>query len=148
MVRSPLLLVEDDPATRLLATSALAGAYEVVSPSDGDDPVRVARAINPALALIGVPRRTSEALRLTRGLRTDLRPVPVAVLDPRARAAMRADAPPQERVDGYYGVPLDAEALRAFVRDVLAGARPFLAASPQRGALSRFLSRVRGGTLA
>ncbi len=146
-MRPRLLLVEDDPATRLIVTAALAGAFEVLAPAAGDDPVRIVRATNPALALVGVQRRPAEALRLTRALRTDLRPVSVAVLDPRARAPMRADAAPQERVDGYYGVPLDAESLRAFVADVIAGRRPFLTPSPARGPMSRFLSRLRGGTL-
>jgi DNA-binding NarL/FixJ family response regulator len=148
MARPRVLLVEQDPTTRLAATAALAPLYEVVAPAEGDDPVRLARASNPALALVGASSRSAEAMRIARALRTDLRPIArVALLDPQARASVQRDALPHERVDGYYGVSLEPERLRAFVADVLAGKSPFLDGPRGRGVLSRLFTRVRGGTL-
>lgn len=149
MARQRVLLVEHDPPTRLAATAALSGLFEVIAPAEGDDPVRLARACNPALALIGVPSRAAEALRIARALRTDLRPIArVALLDPHGRAPARPDAPPHERVDGYYGVAVEPSRLQDFVTGVLAGRQPFLSGARGPGMLSRLWTRFRGGTMA
>lgn len=143
-----LLLVDEVTARRLRVAAALTGAFDVITASDGEDPLRVARSSRPDLVLVAVHRAHPEAsLRLCRTLRTDVRPVRrVAVYDARARPAEAEAVMGPWLADGYLTGSRFDEIL-AFAEAVWRGERPVRNVGPAPSALARLAGRLfRGET--
>jgi two-component system cell cycle response regulator DivK len=104
-----ILLVEDNAANMTLATFLLQSAgYEVITATDAETGVSLARAQNPALILMDIQLPGMDGLQATAQLRADesTRDIPVIAL---TALAMKGD---EERIraagcDGYIAKPLD-----------------------------------------
>jgi hypothetical protein len=121
----------------------------VVTVVEGQDPVRTARASHPAVGLVFVKgRQPDAALRLARGLRTDVRAVPrVGVVDTRRRPHDAAHVLDVWAADGFYAGALDAEALLAFAEAVWRGDRPVVSRPAEAGPIARLIGRLLRPTL-
>lgn len=148
MTRPALLLVEPDHRARLRAAALLSdtcAVRAVTSGPDGrpEDPLRIARQLQPRIALISLSWLDPEAgLRLCRMLKTDLTPVQAVGV------RLRGAAPPEEEIaslwlaDGIFAGP-DHD-LPAFTDALLRGERPRSGAPPPgAGILLRALRRLR-----
>ena len=92
-MRPRLLLLDADAAFRLRAIAELREAFELTVPAAGDDPLRVARAVRPDVALFAAGGRARvDALRLTRVLKTDVRVVPAIGLYARPGEELPSEA--------------------------------------------------------
>jgi two-component system cell cycle response regulator DivK len=104
-----ILLVEDNAANMTLATFLLQSAgYEVITATDAETGVSLARSQNPALILMDIQLPGMDGLQATAQLRADesTRAIPVIAL---TALAMKGD---EERIraagcDGYIAKPLD-----------------------------------------
>lgn len=116
----------------------------MVTVSEGQDPLRSARAAHPDLGLVFVKgRQPDAALRLARALRTDVRAVPrVGVVDTRRRPHPAASVLDTWLADGFYAGPLDAEALVSFAEAVWRGDRPVVERPPAEGGIARLIRRI------
>jgi len=102
----PRLLVAVPAAhERLKLVAALRDAFEVHALESGQDPVREARRLHPALVLLAVPRgKQGEALRACRAMKTDAGSVARVVLyDPHGRLSEPESALDASLADGYLG---------------------------------------------
>jgi two-component system cell cycle response regulator DivK len=112
-----VLLVEDNAANMTLATFLLQSAgYEVITATDAETGVSLARAQNPALILMDIQLPGMDGLQATAQLRADesTRAIPVVAL---TALAMKGD---EERIraagcDGYIAKPLDYKSFLATV---------------------------------
>jgi two-component system cell cycle response regulator DivK len=112
-----ILLVEDNAANMTLATFLLQSAgYEVITATDAETGVSLARAQNPALILMDIQLPGMDGLQATALLRADesTRDIPVIAL---TALAMKGD---EERIraagcDGYIAKPLDYKSFLATV---------------------------------
>ena len=124
MTGKTVLLVEDNPANMTLATFLLRSAgYEVITATDAETGVAMARTENPALILMDIQLPGMDGLEATGQLRADesTRAIPVIAL---TALAMKGD---EERIraagcDGYIAKPLDYKAFLATVASFLAPA--------------------------
>lgn len=142
--RLRVLLAQPDARGRLRVMSALGGRYDLVPLAPDEDPLRAVRSHRPALVLLEVPRgRSQNTMRACRAIKTDAGAPPrVALLDPQGRLTDPRAFLEACLADGYLGLELDDEDLRAFVREVLAGQRPVREGPPRRrGLLSRLFER-------
>lgn len=121
MTGKTVLLVEDNPANMTLATFLLRSAgYEVITATDAETGVAMARAQNPSLILMDIQLPGMDGLEATGQLRADesTRTIPVIAL---TALAMKGD---EERIraagcDGYIAKPLDYKAFLATVASYL-----------------------------
>jgi DNA-binding NarL/FixJ family response regulator len=145
-LRPKLLLVDEERTRRLAAAAALADRFDVVTVTEGQDPVRSARAAHPDLGLVFVrARQPDAALRLARSLRTDVRAVPrVGVVDTRRRPFPVAQVVDVWLADGFYAGPLDADAIVGFAEAVWRGDRPVVERPSEAGPFARLIRRLRG----
>lgn len=135
--RPSLLVLDGDPGRRLALIGALRDAFRVLPDDPSRTAVRRVRDLAPELVLIGVdPRNPRAALSLCRALKTDLRPSPVAVLDP--AGATTADEV-LEIAEGYARGRLSDERLVAWTHAVIAGRRPVEEGPLQRRSLLKRL---------
>jgi two-component system cell cycle response regulator DivK len=112
-----ILLVEDNAANMTLATFLLQSAgYEVITATDAETGVSLARSQNPALILMDIQLPGMDGLQATALLRADesTRAIPVIAL---TALAMKGD---EERIraagcDGYIAKPLDYKSFLATV---------------------------------
>jgi CheY-like chemotaxis protein len=112
-----ILLVEDNAANMTLATFLLQSAgYEVITATDAEMGVSLARAQGPALILMDIQLPGMDGLQATAELRADesTRDIPVIAL---TALAMKGD---EERIlaagcDGYIAKPLDYKSFLATV---------------------------------
>lgn len=112
-----VLLVEDNAANMTLATFLLQSAgYEVISATDAETGVGMARAHSPALILMDIQLPGMDGLQATAQLRADesTRAIPVIAL---TALAMKGD---EERIraagcNGYIAKPLDYKSFLATV---------------------------------
>jgi two-component system cell cycle response regulator DivK len=117
MTGKKVLLVEDNAANMTLATFLLQSAgYEVISATDAETAVSLARAQSPALILMDIQLPGIDGLQATAQLRDDdaTRDIPVVAL---TALAMKGD---EERIraagcDGYIAKPLDYKSFLATV---------------------------------
>ncbi|MFL5525467.1 MAG: response regulator [Gemmatimonadaceae bacterium] len=124
MTGKRILLVEDNAANMTLATFLLQSAgYEVISATDAETAVGLARTQSPALILMDIQLPGIDGLQATAQLRADVstRNIPVIAL---TALAMKGD---EARIlaagcDGYIAKPLDYKAFLATVGDYLAKA--------------------------
>ena len=129
MTSHRILLVEDNAANMTLATFLLQSAgYEVISATDAETGVGLARTEHPALILMDIQPPGMDGLQATAQLRADesTRGIPVIAL---TALAMKGD---EARIlaagcDGYIAKPLDYKAFLATVADFLA--RPSVASA-------------------
>lgn len=144
-MRPRLLLVDDDATWRLRLVGPLSVTFDVVPVGRGEDPVKAARQSRPDLAVLAVHHaRPESTLRLSRVLRTDVRPV--------ARIALYDDRPPAFRihevqnngvVDGYIAPVERPEEVVALAEAVWRGEHPFLQrGNPATGTVGRLLRRL------
>ena len=116
-----ILLVEDNAANMTLATFLLQSAgYEVISATDAETGVGLARMKKPALILMDIQLPGIDGLQATAQLRADesTRDIPVIAL---TALAMKGD---EARIlaagcDGYIAKPLDYKAFLATVAEYL-----------------------------
>ncbi|HJN75917.1 MAG TPA: hypothetical protein QGF58_18445 [Myxococcota bacterium] len=138
--RPSLLVLVGDPGHRLALIGALRDEFRVLP----DDPSRTAmkrvRDLAPELVIVAVdPRNPRGAISLCRTLKTDLRPTPVAVIDPMGAGSAEEV---METAEGYARGQLSDERLVAWIRAVLAGRRPVEEAPlGRRSLLKRLLRR-------
>src|SRR3954468_18846855 len=112
-----ILLVEDNAANMTLATFLLQSAgYEVITATDAETGVSLARSQSPALILMDIQLPGMDGLQATALLRADesTRDIPVIAL---TALAMKGD---EERIraagcDGYIAKPLDYKSFLATV---------------------------------
>lgn len=117
MTGKKILLVEDNAANMTLATFLLQSAgYEVISATDAETAVSLARTQSPALILMDIQLPGIDGLQATAQLRDDdaTREIPVVAL---TALAMKGD---EERIraagcDGYIAKPLDYKSFLATV---------------------------------
>ena len=122
MTSKKILLVEDNAANMTLATFLLQSAgYEVISATDAETGIGLARTEAPALILMDIQLPGIDGLQATAQLRADksTRSIPVIAL---TALAMKGD---EERIlaagcDGYIAKPLDYKAFLNTVADYLA----------------------------
>lgn len=122
MTGQKILLVEDNAANMTLATFLLQSAgYQVISATDAETGVGLARTENPALILMDIQLPGMDGLQATAQLRADesTRGIPVIAL---TALAMKGD---EARIlaagcDGYIAKPLDYKVFLATVADYLA----------------------------
>ena len=125
-MRLRLSIVDDDTARRLRLIAALSAAYELVVPSPGDDPLKVARASRPDIVLIasGGGARAG-ALRLCRVLKTDVRAVPWVGLYAREGEEFPSEAAfVAALADGFCLVGAEADPVTRLAAALAAGERP------------------------
>src|SRR5213082_407019 len=121
MTGHKILLVEDNAANMTLATFLLQSAgYEVITATDAETGVSLARAHNPALILMDIQLPGMDGLQATAQLRADesTRDIPVIAL---TALAMKGD---EERIraagcDGYIAKPLSYKDFLATVSSEL-----------------------------
>jgi two-component system, cell cycle response regulator DivK len=119
-----ILLVEDNAANMTLATFLLQSAgYEVISATDAETGIGLARTQSPALILMDIQLPGIDGLQATAQLRAheSTRDIPVVAL---TALAMKGD---EARIlaagcDGYIAKPLDYKSFLATVADYLAKA--------------------------
>jgi two-component system, cell cycle response regulator DivK len=119
-----ILLVEDNAANMTLATFLLQSAgYEVITATDAETGVGLARTQSPSLILMDIQLPGMDGLQATAQLRADesTRGIPVIAL---TALAMKGD---EARIlaagcDGYIAKPLDYKSFLATVADYLARA--------------------------
>lgn len=142
------MLVEPEVARRLEAVAALASRFDVIPVGEGEDPLRVARARRPDLAVLFVRARRADAtLRLCRTLRTDVRPIArVGIVDRTGDPSPAAQAMGHWMADGYLAGAVPVADLVAFVDAVWRGERPVRLEAPAPGPLGRLLARLRRAT--
>jgi two-component system, cell cycle response regulator DivK len=112
-----ILLVEDNAANMTLATFLLQSAgYEVITATDAETGVSLARTQSPTLILMDIQLPGMDGLQATAMLRADesTRDIPVIAL---TALAMKGD---EERIraagcDGYIAKPLDYKSFLATV---------------------------------
>jgi two-component system cell cycle response regulator DivK len=117
MTGRKVLLVEDNAANMTLATFLLQSAgYEVITATDAETGVSLARSQSPALILMDIQLPGMDGLQATAQLRADesTRAIPVIAL---TALAMKGD---EERIraagcDGYIAKPLDYKSFLATV---------------------------------
>ena len=129
----PRLLVAVPAAhERLKLVAALRDTYEVHALEPGQDPVREARRLHPALVLLALPRgKQGAALQACRALKTDAGSVARVVLyDPDARLTDPESAIEGALADGYLG---DASALQEVLAAALRGEVLVRRGAPRRG---------------
>jgi CheY-like chemotaxis protein len=139
-----LLLIDDVASRRLLAVSALASRFEVISAMDDEDPLRVARTSRPDVALIAVHRRNPDAsLRLCRTLRTDVRPIrPIGLYDGNRRPQPAEQVTRAWLADGYLVGEVTGPDLVEFVDALLRGEQPVRSLGAPPSALGRLVRRL------
>ena len=119
-----ILLVEDNPANRKLATTVLEHAgYRVLIADDATTGIAVAHQERPDLILMDIQLPGIDGLEATRRLKAteDTVAIPIVAL---TAFAMKGD---EERIlaagcDGYIAKPFDYKIMIARVAELLAGA--------------------------
>ena len=142
-----LLLVEADHTFRLRLVALLSGRFEVLVPPHGEDPLRLARATRPEVALIAAGERArGPALRLARVLKTDVRAIPALGLYTRpGEESPSAAAFASCGAEGFAGSVAEPEVLVAFLDALLRGEHPIPSPWPPVGPtrLSRLFRKLR-----
>lgn len=143
-VKTRLLIVDADVARRLRAVAALSERFDALPVPEGEDPLRIARTGRADMALLGITRRDpNEMARLSRMLRTDLRPVArIAVYGTTSIAAEAAFD--QWQIDAFAGEEMDAASLLHFVEAAWRGERVARGSPAPTGPLARLYRRIRG----
>ena len=142
------MIVDGDAAMRLRLIAALSADYELVVPSPGDDPLRVARSSRPDLVLVAAgDGARAAALRLCRVLKTDVRTVPAIGLYARhGEDFPSAAAATTALVDGFLLHAGEPEPVLAFAGALARGDRAFPSPwpDPAPSRLRRVLTRLLG----
>lgn len=143
--RPRLLVIDEEPARRLEIVAWLAAHYDAWPLPEGEDPLRSARTGRPDMALIVLGRQPDRALRLSRALRTDTRPVPrVGVLEGGGRPKGAFVAMELWMADGWLGLPTDEPTLVGFVGELWRGERPNQPTTAAPHPVRSLLRRLRG----
>ena len=116
-----ILIVEDDPNSRMLARDLLQRfGYAIIEATDGKQGVELAKARKPDLILMDIMMPEMDGLEATRILKADAttKKIPVLAL---TSYAMKGD---KERIlqagcDGYVTKPIDIEELLKLVAEYL-----------------------------
>ena len=118
-----ILLIEDNPDNRKLATTVLEFAgYQLLHAGDAPAGMALARSRHPALIIMDIQLSGMDGLTATRLLKGDPRTAAIPVLAVTA-LAMRGD---EERIlaagcDGYLAKPFDYKDLLARVAAMIGG---------------------------
>jgi CheY-like chemotaxis protein len=120
-----VLVVDDDPAIRLICTTWLQlDGCEVIEAADGQQALALALAEEPAVVLLDLSMPVLDGLSVAKAFRTHerTRELPVVVLtgESDVRLAKRAY---ELGVVGFFTKPFDPAAVAEFVRDVIADVR-------------------------
>ena len=118
-----ILIVEDDPNSRMLARDLLQRfGYAIIEATDGKQGVELAKARKPDLILMDIMMPEMDGLEATRILKADAttKKIPVLAL---TSYAMKGD---KERIleagcDGYLAKPIDIKELLKIVAEYLSG---------------------------
>ena len=117
-----VLVVDDDPAIRLICTTWLTlDGYEVIEAVNGQEALELALSEGPAVVLLDLSMPVLDGLALTKALRAHerTRELPVVVLT--AETDLRVAKHAYELgVVGFFTKPFDPAALAGFVRGVIA----------------------------
>lgn len=132
-----LLVVEDNADMRGWFVEELREGWRVATARDGEQGLRRAQELRPALVLSDVMMPRMDGLTLARRLRDLEDPPPVLLVSAKAGAEDRADA--LAVADGWLPKPFSSTALRAEVQRLCAG--PPLA-EPDRRLLARLQAAV------
>jgi CheY-like chemotaxis protein len=120
-----VLVVDDDPAIRLICTTWLSlDGYEVIEAADGQQALELAIAEDPAVVLLDLSMPVLDGLAVAKALREHerTRDLPLVVLT--AETDIRVAKHAYELgVVGFFTKPFDPAAVVGFVRDVIADVR-------------------------
>jgi CheY-like chemotaxis protein len=117
-----VLIVDDDPALRLVCSAGLqAAGHDVLEAADGRRGLALARAAHPDLVLTDVAMPQLDGFQLAAALRAheDTREIPLIFLSGETAASDRARAEELGAL-AYVTKPFDPTALAALVADALA----------------------------
>jgi PAS domain S-box-containing protein len=116
-----VLIVEDEPEMRCSLADALSHAYRVVTASDGDEGLSMARELGPDLVLtdVAMPRLSGDALVAALRATPELVRTPVLVVSARAEDALRARILQAGAID-YLQKPFSVGELEARVANLVA----------------------------
>lgn len=122
--RARLLLLEPQCARRLSWIASLRGSFDVLSPDEGEDPLRVVRAARPALVLISAEGAgVADALRLAHRLKTGPHPPCLGVVCPGRGRPSPEQVLLHTQADGYLGGDVTPERLLGWCLRVRRGER-------------------------
>ena len=120
-----VLVVDDDPAIRLICTTWLSlDGYEVIEAADGQQALELAIAEDPAVVLLDLSMPVLDGLAVAQALRAHerTRDLPVVVLSAETDVRLAKHAY-ELGVVGFFTKPFDPAAVVGFVRDVIADVR-------------------------
>ena len=120
-----VLVVDDDPAIRLICTTWLRlDGYAVIEAADGQQALELAVAEKPAVVLLDLSMPVLDGLAVAKALREHERtrelPLVVLTAETDVRVAKHAY---ELGVVGFFTKPFDPAAVAGFVRDVIADVR-------------------------
>ena len=120
-----VLIVDDDPAIRLICTTWLKlDGYDVIEAADGQRALELAITEEPAVVLLDLSVPVLDGLAVTKALREDerTRELPVVVLTAETDVGVASRAY-ELGVVGFFTKPFDPAAVAVFVRGVIADVR-------------------------
>ncbi len=118
-----ILVVEDNPANRKLATAVLSFAgYDVRTANDAEEALRALQSFRPGLILMDIQLPGMDGLELTRRLKASPSTREIVIVAVSAYAMKGDDEKAlQAGCDGYISKPIDTRALPKLVSKYLAG---------------------------
>jgi two-component system alkaline phosphatase synthesis response regulator PhoP len=119
VTRRSILLVEDDPDSRIMMTAALEfEGYRVIPASNGVEGLRLAQEHKPELILLDLmmPVMAGEEFRQRQLKDRDIRKIPVVIVSAQYDAPIAAK---RLKAMGCIGKPVDFDALTTLVRSAL-----------------------------
>lgn len=137
-----MLLAEPEAAPRVALIAALRSEFEVLVVEPGQDPLPLARSLEPSLVVLGVARaQPLRVLRACRAIKTELPRLRVGVLNGPGVPVEVEVMTRHYLADGVIVGPTDPEAVRIWVRRLLAGEKAVVRA-PDRGTLRALKARL------
>ena len=134
---SRILLVEDEPALlRGLADNLKAETYEVITASDGETGLRLARETKPDLIVLDLMLPKVSGYEICQKLRSEGVTTPILILTARGEEADRVLGL-DLGADDYVTKPFSVRELMARVRALLRRAQPSSGRAPLRGCRHR-----------
>ncbi|HUG55599.1 MAG TPA: response regulator [Candidatus Limnocylindrales bacterium] len=110
----PILVVDDDPATRLLEREILVEqGFRVVEAADGEEALRAIRREPPACVILDIQMPGVDGPAFALRLRTQLRRVPLVILTASPEPQREAD---RCNAEAYLRKPFDTEEFVRVIR--------------------------------